>query len=271
VVYQPQVDGWNAFQSLTGRCAFALTTARGGEPQYGTFRFVTETLVDAERKIVLMRNVRASDVRFSSAPGGRSAEWAELIRQLLPTEALVVSLDRVLAFVRTGEMPRKEAKVRTEAPAIFVSTQPAALVIVDGDPLTADVANTILPNTTLRQVVNTNWDLYQDRRTNRYYLRMGKGWLRASDLHDTFVAATEIPADLAQIPAANRTEGVPDTSGPVKVIVVQKPSELIVIRGTPVLEGGRGAEKAALPAPYARTLSLDVVPAAPAATGAVLR
>src|SRR5262249_21311908 len=120
VVYQPQVDAWKDFKSLTGRCAFALTVARGRDPIYGTFRFEADSLVDADRRVVLLRNIREFDMRFPSAPGGASAEWSELTRRILPSDALVISLDRVLAFVHAAEVPRKEAHVLTEAPPIFV-------------------------------------------------------------------------------------------------------------------------------------------------------
>ena len=189
VVYQPQVDKWSDFKTLTGRCAFALTPSRGRDPVFGTFRFAADTLVDANQRVVLMRNIRAVDMRFQEAPGATSAQWSELTRQLLPSDALVVSLDRVLAFVQAGEIPRKEARVLTDPPPIFVSTEPAALVILDGDPVMLDVENT-----RLRRVVNTNWDLYQDRRTNAYYLRVHKAWLRASDLQGAFAPASDVPA-----------------------------------------------------------------------------
>src|ERR1044071_2737721 len=38
-LYQPQVDAWNGFQTLTGRCALAITPGKGRSPVYGTFRF----------------------------------------------------------------------------------------------------------------------------------------------------------------------------------------------------------------------------------------
>src|SRR4051812_21854422 len=34
----------------------------------------------------------------------------------------------------------------------------------------------------LRRVVNSNWDLFQDRETNLYYLRYEKSWLAAPEL-----------------------------------------------------------------------------------------
>src|SRR5262245_8837414 len=86
VVYQPQVDQWSDFKTLAGRCAFALTPERGRDPLYGTFRFAGDTLVDTDRRLVLLRNLRAFDMRFPSAPGDASAQWSELTRQLLPSD-----------------------------------------------------------------------------------------------------------------------------------------------------------------------------------------
>ena len=84
-VYNPQIEGWSNFKQLKGRCAFALRPAAiGHESIYGTFRFDGDTLVDADRKLVLIRNIRAADMRFPSAPGETSAQWLELTRQLLP-------------------------------------------------------------------------------------------------------------------------------------------------------------------------------------------
>lgn len=228
VVYQPQVEVWNDFKTLTGRCAFALTTVRGREPVYGTFRFAADTLADTHQKVVLLRNVRAFDMRFPSATGGTSAPWSDLTRQLLPSNALVVSLDRILAFVHANEVPRREAHVSTEPPPIFVGTPPTVLVILDGDPVLLDVEKT-----SLQRVLNTNWDLYLDKRTNIYYLRNSNAWLKSAGLHGLFAPATDLPPDFARLPGSDNSTS-PETQAP-RVIVVNKPAELIVVQGPPTL------------------------------------
>jgi len=126
---------------------------------------------------------------------------------------MVVALDRILAYVRAGEVPRKEAQILTEAPPIFVSTKPAVLVILDGEPMMHE-----MENTTMRRVVNTNWELYQGYE---------KHWLVTNDLHGTFAAAGQVPPPLT-------AEAAPLVRAP-KVIVVNKPAELIALRGAPEL------------------------------------
>src|SRR5262249_38678143 len=126
--------------------------------------------------------------------------------QLLPSDALIVSLDRLLAFVHAGEVQRTEARVLTDPPPILVSTQRAVLVILDGEPVMMDDEKT-----GRRRVLNTNWELYQDNHANLYSLHYKGTCLTAADLHGIFPPATP------------------------RVFVVNKPSELIVIDGMPRL------------------------------------
>lgn len=234
VVYQPQIEEWTDFKQLKGRCAFALRAARSQEPVYGTFRFEGDTLTDADRKLVLIRNVRATDLRIPGWSETAAAEWRATARRLLPKDALVVALDRILAYVKANEVPHQEARVVSDPPPIFVSTQPAVLVIVDGEPVM-----TSIDGTSLSRVLNTNWELVQSRKSGKYYLRHEQKWLVASDLEANYDIAESVPADLFRLPsAAQQTNPSPATSTPYaapKVIIAKRPSELIVLRGAPEL------------------------------------
>lgn len=232
VVHQPQVEAWNDFKVLTGRCAFALHIAPNQEPVYGTFRFKADTLVDADKKLVLFRSIQASSMRFPSAPGGQSKTWSELASKLMPGDALLVSLDRVLAFVSAAEAPRKEARIQTEPPQIFTRTQRAVLVIIDGEPVLIDVEKT-----GFQRVVNTNWSLYRDAKTHAFYLIHETAWLEAAALEGRYVPTISPPPALVQLAAAEQTKprsAVKLASAP-QVIVVKKPAELIVLDGQPKL------------------------------------
>lgn len=226
VVHQPQVDRWSDFRKISGRCAVAISPARGREPVYGTFRFEADTLVDPDLKLVLLRNINAFDMRFP--PSTASVPLADLTRQLLPSEALVVALDRLLAFVQAKEVPRKEARVLTGPPPIFVSTHPAVLVIIDGEPVLLPVEKT-----SLERVLNTNWELYRDTRTGMVYLRTERAWLGAASFTSSFAPVPELPPGLASLPAPGQK---PVVAGPApRVFLVTRPAELIVLQGQPAL------------------------------------
>ncbi|MGJ5819916.1 hypothetical protein [Paludibaculum fermentans] len=223
VVYQPQVDEWSGYKLLTGRCAFTLKPERNAGTVYGTFRFTADTLVEADEKLVLLRNIRAFDMRFPSAGPDELMRWAGLAGRLVPGEAIIVSLDRMLAFVRARDVPRNEAEVLMEPPPIYVSTRPAVLLMLDGEAVMVNVENT-----RLQRVINTNWDLYLDGSTNTYYLYAAKRWLSAASLQGPFTLAPSVPGELARQPVEEQLEGpIP------RAIVVDRPSELIVVRGAP--------------------------------------
>ena len=72
VIYQPQVDKWPDYRKLSGRCAFAISRTNPPEQVYGTFHFEGDTLVDAEAKVVLLRGVRVSAMRFPAVSGSQA-------------------------------------------------------------------------------------------------------------------------------------------------------------------------------------------------------
>lgn len=234
VVYQPQVETWSEYKTLNGRCAFTVRRPDAGDPVYGTFRFSGETLVDLEKKLVLLRAVKKFDMRLQGVAKGEREAWIATAERLLPTDALILSLDRVVASLQAAATPPRETKVRSEAPPIFVRTHPAVLVILDGPPVLAE-----LQNSKLRRVINTNWPLYHDPQSGAYYLSYEQTWLKSPSLEGSFLAQREVPRDLLRpelaAPATAASDGNP-RPGKVEVILSQKPAELIVIDGAPKLE-----------------------------------
>jgi len=233
VVYPPQIDGWSDFKVLEGRCAFSLKPEAGRDEIFGTFRFKGDTLADTDSKVVLMRGIAVSDVRFAGVAGDTAATLNALMRSLLPSDALVLSLDRLVAYMRASEHKQQEARVLTTPPPIIVMTQPAILVIIDGDPVMVDVESTAL-----RRIVNTNWYLFQSRTSGEFYLRHAQSWLAAPELTKPFAPVNPAPAELQHLPASELKDYPAERqwgAGSPRVIVVNKPSELIVIRGVPHL------------------------------------
>ena len=87
-----------------------------------------------------------------------------------------------------------QTNVSLEPPQILVSTRPAILAILDGEPIPADIEKA-----SLKKVVNTNWDLYIDK-SDRLYLRDGKSWLSARGLDEAWSPVTKMPKNCAKLP-----------------------------------------------------------------------
>ncbi len=99
-----------------------------------------------------------------------------------------------------GDAPAGAARLTAaNAPRVFVSTRPAELVVIDGDPSYREV-----PGTRLTRLVNTEARVYRNRQDGSIYLQSPQGWLRAPAFNGPwdFVAAAELPEGLQQLSEA---------------------------------------------------------------------
>ena len=239
VLYQPQVDEWKDFKSLKARCAVALTVSKNAQPVWGVLSMESGTVVDPEARTVTFVGFRVTDVHFPAAKDeSQAGQWKALATKLLPANPTTMAIERVLAYMDRQPVSTRQTAVLLEPPAILVSPQPAALVIIDGEPVPVGI-----DGTSLQKIVNTNWDLFYDKKESRYYLRDGNVWLSAKSLGDAWPATLKLPKDFTKLPATAQYQDVRHAaakphkpSGVKLVLVVNKPSELIVIVGNPALQ-----------------------------------
>lgn len=83
-----------------------------------------------------------------------------------------------------------------EVPEIFVSTEPAELIVTEGTPNYSPV-----PGTKLMYVTNTESDLFLHNVEGQFYLLTAGRWFKAKSLEEDWTAAsTELPDDFRKIP-----------------------------------------------------------------------
>ena len=84
-----------------------------------------------------------------------------------------------------------------QAPAIFVSTTPAVLIVTDGP-----MAFRTIDGTSLQYVVNTSADVFKEPTDQELYLLVSGRWFRSWKTEGPwqFVASSDLPADFARIP-----------------------------------------------------------------------
>ncbi len=129
-------------------------------------------------------------------------------------------------------------RVNLDPPPIYVRTSKAILVMIDGEPIMADIASS-----GLAYVVNTNWDLLHDKATTRYYLLNDQYWLAAATLDGPWAATSSLPQAFSKLPEDENWKDVkaqlpakPANTPPPEVIIAKKPSELILLDGAPRFE-----------------------------------
>ncbi|MCX6924387.1 MAG: hypothetical protein NT154_14410 [Verrucomicrobia bacterium] len=128
-----------------------------------------------------------------TAPDVRKGPW-------MPAKTLPPSLYSLPATENWAEarkrLPGAPAGV---APTVFVTTEPAELILTDGNP-------TYIPiqRTQLLRVNNTTSTLFVNTSDGKFYLLVTGRWFRAGSLSGPWSAAsTDLPPDFAQIPDAD--------------------------------------------------------------------
>jgi hypothetical protein len=236
VYYQPQVDAWKDYREIRARYAFSLTPA-GGKPVVGVASLEARTTVDKESRTVAVKNIEIVDVRFPALDAAAEPKMDAIFASLFPTGGMTVSLDRVLAAMESGDAgPAAASDIKNDPPPIFAATGPALLLFVDGEPVYSPI-----DGTSIRFVVNTNWDLFWDDGGKRYYLLDEKTWLTADSLNGKWAVANRLPTEMSKLPADESYAGVramippPPASGAAPAVYFSdKPAELIQFDGRPV-------------------------------------
>ncbi len=235
-VYQPQVDYWRGYTNLHFRCAIAV---KGVIPQekFGVAEMDAVTLSDQARRLVALI-ITQRELRFPDTSESDSAALRKTMEALRPIgQPMVVSLDRVLAGLSVAERStQRSVNLNLDPPRIFYSRQPAILVMFLGEPQFKPVATN---RTDLEFALNTNWDLFRDTVSRRYYLLNQDNWLTAPDVKGPWKPAESLPASIVALPADDNwsqvRQNIPGKLPKVvpTVIVSTQPAELIVTQGEP--------------------------------------
>src|SRR5205823_7595199 len=84
-------------------------------------------------------------------------------------------------------------ELNNDAPKIFVGYRPSILLSVNGEPVLS-----VVPNTNLQFVVNTQWPLFFDEGSSTYYLAVGQQWLTSSGLGGQWSATKKLPPEMSK-------------------------------------------------------------------------
>lgn len=243
VYYQPQLEEWQDYKTLTANMAFSLTPKNGHEV-LGVASLKCATLVDKDAHTVYFRDLQIPDIRFPQLSADSAKLMGQLFKELIPTEGEPISLDRLTADLDKEKHADKGVPVKNDPPPIFYSSSPAILLMVEGDPVFAPIEKT-----NMQFVVNTNWDLFQDKKKKDYYLLFSTGWLTAKDLKGPWTQTMTLPKDMNKLPSGQNFDDVkkmvppPPPSGTVPQIFFSSvPAELILLKGPPVYSAISGTQ-----------------------------
>jgi len=238
-VYQPQLGEWSGYTNGSVRCAIALQTAPDKKEVYGVLEINADTIVNRDARTVTTVNPRR-EVRFPNVPDKKQAEWVKLVNSLLPAKrSMVISLDRLLAYMEKSHVALPAVNVNLDPPKIFYRAESAILVIFLGPPQFKPVAK----DSKLLFALNTNWDAFFDSVTGRYYLLNTDHWLEAADpVKGPWALAGALPEALRQLPANPNWDDVRSNipgkgvKGAPVVLVSTEPAEMILTKDEPTYQ-----------------------------------
>jgi hypothetical protein len=219
-------DGWGGWR-------WQLTGSSNKAPAAGDYKpgTVVVTIFDARTKQAIWRGSAVD-----ALPDGHSVKETE---DKAVAKVFDDFPDRPVLFGRPEPLPDASAA----SPAIFFSTAPSLLVLIDGDPVYRPV-----PGTDLERVVNTKPLIVRDP-AGMCYLKILDGWMQAYSLDSSWWSVSGVPPeggpvalrqaiasrtvdllDRANMKGSTGAPHLTDDSAPA-VVVARAPAQLIVTDG----------------------------------------
>jgi hypothetical protein len=236
-IFQPQVASWDGQRHLVAYAAVAYTANGASKANLGTVKIEADTSVAVDERLVSFSSIKLTETHFQDLSNDDLRTVVDRIQQVVPDDPMVIALDRVLARLdKSSIIPRNVEGVKADPPVIFYSTSAAVLVNLDGSPVWSPIRDN-----DLRFAVNTNWDLFELRSANTFFLRYNDSWLSATDINGPWRPAGKLPDAFAKLPSDDNWNDVraalpgrtlPPASVP-KVFVSTTPAELILLQGAP--------------------------------------
>src|SRR5262245_16167504 len=233
IIYQPQVDDWKNFQDLNWRMAISITP-QSGKTVIGVVDMKGTTTIDNVAKLVTISNLQITGTDFPSVDKATADKMEQAFKSFVPP-TFQISLYHLIAST-PKKAPPAGVQLNNDPPKIFVGYRPSILLSVNGEP-----SFSVVPNTNLQFVVNTQWPLFYDESGVVYYLAVGQQWLTANKLDGQWSPLKTLPAEMSKIPQdkqwaalkkiipppANAKAVTPD------VFFSDKPAEIILFDGQP--------------------------------------
>ena len=256
VIYQPQLESYSG-DKLESRAAVSVTMKGKTEPIFGAVWTEARLVTDMDTRMVSLESVKVTAAKFPSAADEDVQTLIDYLEEEIPKWEMVMSMDRLLAGLANIEgLGQEEGGLNHDAPELIVVTSPAVLVMIDGDPILAD-----LDYEGLKYVANSPFYILQDSGTGNYFLKGGDYWYVAPDLKADWVVTEDLPTKVADVAkeiakeeqeaeakqeAEQGKEATPeDDEGEQpapEVLVRTEPAELIQINGEPELASVEGTD-----------------------------
>ena len=243
-IYQPQVSQWQD-DDLQYRVAVSVSIDGTPGQAFGVVWAQSRTEVDQVARMVILDDVELLRASFPSLADGGAQVLSDLRQFYAANPPDSVPLDFVQASLGASAAVRPNGvAVNNAPPRVIVSTTPALLVTVHGDPVIRPVQDS-----KLQRVINTRALILRNGTRPPYYLHVYDGWMQASSIDGPWQVSKKPPAELdpvaqqlAKAGVVELLDGGPNAQGRLSlstgaptIYVAHAATELVVFKGNPDL------------------------------------
>jgi len=225
LIYQPQVEVFTG-NRLEARAAISVKTpSSGNAPVFGAIWIKAKLDTNRDTRTSAIHDIEISDVRITDASDEQKETLADFIEKSVEGSTLTISVDQLLADLDAAGTGVPEADLKHTPPKIILSTEPAMLIAIDGEPVLQDIEGS-----KYERVINCPFLIVKDERT--HYLYVGSDiWYQAHQIGGPWGVTASVPADIKGLvePAEGDAVDLDET----KIVVATEPTELLVSDGDP--------------------------------------
>ncbi|MCL4501693.1 MAG: hypothetical protein M1438_07525, partial [Deltaproteobacteria bacterium] len=172
LLYQPQLESFQG-DRLTARAAVSVQKKGWKQPVFGVVWLSARALTNRDTRQVTIDEAKVTETKFPYATPEQIAQFQDFLNAEIEGRSHTISLDRLLAMLELVEKERAaDAGLQTKPPTIIFVTNPAVLVLLDGEPKLLPA-----PDSKLMRVANTPFLMAYDPAGKTYFLKAGDTWL----------------------------------------------------------------------------------------------
>ncbi len=241
VIYQPQPESFRG-DDLRARAAISVLEKDAAGPVFGVVWFAARVATDRDERVVRLLDVKVPRVHFPDVPPEKEKQLITVLESEITKWEGSISLDRLLVSLEEAEREQTSAdSMKTDPPKILFTTDPAVLIIIDGEPILQAT-----DDERFMRVINTPFLIVLDTRTSGYYLDGGENWYAAESAKGPWEHVDGVPLEVLSLrpppdpdeAEEEMAEEKPEDEEPPddripRIVVATEPTELIVSDGEP--------------------------------------
>jgi len=238
LIYQPQADRLDG-DKLYARAAVSIARNKEELPVFGAIWIETRIETDPTTRMVSFRDLTIPKVYFTEATADQQQKFIALLKKEIPTWEFALSQDRLMAMLKDVERKSSAIKGFNDTPPKIIFVEyPTVLVTLDGEPKFAAVEGTA----GIEKVLNTPFLIF--RKDKQLYLSANSDtWYTANSIFGSWAVLGSVPKEI-KVLASSKKESTSQEkpTAPPAILVVSKPTELVVMDGKPQLKPIKGNE-----------------------------